>query len=297
MSLEPSLADATATFDASRRRLFGLAYRILGSAAEAEDVLQDAWLKWQAYERSSVTDARAFLSTIVARLAMNALQSARARRETYVGPWLPEPVDTSADPGLGVESAQALELAVLHLLEQLTPAERAAYVLREAFDYEYGQIAGILETGEANARQLVSRARKHLASEKRQTVAASEQRRLLTAFVAAARSGDAAQLEQLLAADVTSFSDGGSAVRAVRIPVSGRRRAAKFIASFAQRFWGGAEVEWLEVNGQAAVLVSRAGRPFAVVSVSTLGSGIERVFWLMNPEKLVRVTSRSAALS
>ncbi len=297
MSPEPALADATATFNAVRRRLFGLAYRMLGSATEAEDVLQDAWLKWQASDRAAVNDSAAFLATIVARLSLNALQSARARRETYVGPWLPEPVDTSADPGLGLESAQALELAVLQLLEQLSPTERAAYVLREAFEYEYPQIASVLETSEANVRQLVSRARKHLLSEKRRAVSANEQRQLLTAFVSAARSGDAAKLEQLFATDVTSFSDGGAAVRAVRIPVQGRRRVAKFVASVAQRFWSGAELSWVEANGRAAVLLLQAGRPFALVTVSTLGSEIERILWVVNPEKLAAVTSSRPALS
>src|SRR5258706_50248 len=150
-------------FVSARPRLFGIAYRMLGSAFEAEDIVQDVWLRWQRTDRSVVRDAPAFLATTTTRLAINLAQPARSRRETYVGTWLPEPVDTSADPGLGAERAEALELAVLVLLEKLSPAERAAYVLREAFDYSYQQIAEILQLAEASTRQLVTRARKHIA--------------------------------------------------------------------------------------------------------------------------------------
>ncbi|MEV4808785.1 sigma-70 family RNA polymerase sigma factor [Micromonospora avicenniae] len=145
-----------------RPRLFGIAYRMLGSASEADDLLQDVWLGWQATDWSVVNDPGAFLATTTTRLAINELQSVRARRETYVGPWLPEPVDTSADPFLGAERGEALELAVLMLMEELTPPERAAYVLREAFDYPYAQIADILQSTEPAVRQMVSRARKHV---------------------------------------------------------------------------------------------------------------------------------------
>src|SRR6476469_8894231 len=147
----------TAEFEAVRPRLFGIAYRMLGSVAEADDVVQDAWLRWQGTDRSVVRDAGAFLATTTTRLAINALQSARVRRETYIGPWLPEPVDTSADPYLGAERGEALEFAALLLMEKLTPNERAAYVLREAFDYPYAQIADILALSEPAVRQLVSR--------------------------------------------------------------------------------------------------------------------------------------------
>ena len=174
------LDHATAVFAEVRPRLFGIAYRMLGSAAEAEDLVQDVWLRWQTYDGAAVADPAAFLATTTTRLAINVLRSARVRRETYVGPWLPEPVDTEADPHLGAERGEALNLAVLMLLERLSPTERAAYVLREAFDYPYPQIAAIVQVGEAAARQLVSRARKHLRSERRAPVTGTEQRRLLS---------------------------------------------------------------------------------------------------------------------
>ncbi len=152
------LEEAAAVFASLRPRLFGIAYRMLSSATEAEDLVQEVWLRWQKYDRSTVDNPAAFLATTTTRLAINALQSARMRRETYIGPWLPEPVDTSADPYLGAERGEALEFAALLLMEKLTPSERAAYVLREAFDYPYRQIAGILQLAEPAVRQLVSRA-------------------------------------------------------------------------------------------------------------------------------------------
>src|SRR5262249_34308137 len=155
--------------------------------AEAEDVVQDVWLRWQTTNRSVVENPEAFLATTTTRLCINVAQSAHARHETYVGPWIPEPVDTTSDPALGAERSEALSFAVLLLLEKLSPTERAAYILREAFDYEYAQIADILQAEEANVRQLVSRARKHIADGRRAPVNSSEQRRLLGAFIEAAQ--------------------------------------------------------------------------------------------------------------
>lgn len=158
---------ATSVFAGLRPRLLGIAYRMLGAADEAEDVVQEAWIRWQTADRDAVHDPPAFLATTTTRLAINAATSARARRETCLGPRLPEPVDTTTDPLLGAERGEALELAVLLLLEKLPPLERAAYVLREAFDYTYAHIADLLHVSEANARQLATRARKHLAAERR----------------------------------------------------------------------------------------------------------------------------------
>ncbi|MDX3095574.1 RNA polymerase sigma-70 factor [Streptomyces sp. ME01-24h] len=273
-------------FHAARGCLFGIAYRMLGSVSEAEDILQDAWIRWQTCDRAKVDNPRAFLATTVTRLAINVLQSARARRETYVGPWLPEPVDTESDPALGAVNGEALEVAVLMLLEKLTPAERAAYVLREAFAYPYAQIADVLGQSNANARQLVSRARKHLAAEKRSSIVAGDHQRFLTAFVAAAKAGDIGVLEEMFAEDVVSYADGGGEVRASKFPVVGRRRVAKYIHAFADRFWIGATVEPLQVNGRPAMKLSRDGAVYAVVMVSVTPEGIDRVMWMMNPRKL-----------
>lgn len=180
---------ATSAFLSVRPRLFGIAYRMLGTAAEAEDVVQEVWLRWQSTDRSVVRDETAFLVATTVRLAISLTQSARSHRETYIGPWIPEPIDTAADPTLGADSGEALELAVLILLEKLSPNERAAYILREAFDYSYRDIGDFLQLTETNARQLVTRARKHLADERRAQVSSSEHRRFLEAFLSAAQKG------------------------------------------------------------------------------------------------------------
>ena len=200
---EVSEADA-ALFHTARPRLFGIAYRVLGAASEADDVVQETWIRWQGTDRSEVRDAAAFLATTTTRLAINVAQSARARRETYVGPWLVDPIDAAADPSRDAEQSEALESAVLVLLQELPPAERAAYVLREAFDYPYRHIAHVLALSEANARQVVTRARRHLSGGHRRPVGANEHQRLLDTFVAAAQTGDLATLEQLLAADTSA---------------------------------------------------------------------------------------------
>jgi RNA polymerase sigma-70 factor (ECF subfamily) len=290
--VEPKAQDNALTeFLKVRPRLFGIAYRILGSAAEAEDIVQDVWLRWQATDRSVVLDPPAFLATTTTRLAVNVAQSARSRRETYVGPWLPEPVDTSADPHLGAERGQALGLAVLLLLEKLSPTERAAYVLREAFDYPYRQIAEILQLEEANTRQLVTRARQHIADGRRTPVNADEQRRLLEAFIAAAQKGDIATLEGLFASDVVSYSDGGGVVRtAARAPVSGSERVAKFIASFAWHFWADVTLKLVDINGQASILISRSGDTVGLVAIDASAQGIDQIIWIMRPSKLAAIS-------
>ncbi|MEV6966548.1 sigma-70 family RNA polymerase sigma factor [Hamadaea sp. NPDC051192] len=180
-----TLEEAVAVFVETRPRLFGIAYRMLGSVTEAEDVLQEAWVRWQRTDRSAIANPSAFLALTTTRLSINVIQSARSRRETYSGQWLPEPVDTSADPALGAERAEALEFACLLLMERLAPAERAAYVLREAFVYPYEQIAEVLEISAVYARQLVSRARKHL----RTAVAGGAERRRDRRPVAGRRVG------------------------------------------------------------------------------------------------------------
>jgi RNA polymerase sigma factor (sigma-70 family) len=198
--------DGLSAFMSVRPRLFGIAYRMLGSAAEAEDVVQDVWVRWQTADRSVVRDAAAFLATTTTRLAINVMQSARSRRETSAGPWLPEPVDTSADPELGAEHGEGLEAGILLLLEHLSPTERAAYILREAFDYTYRDIANVLRLEEANARQVVTRARQHVADGRRMPAHSTEQRRLLKAFIAAAHNGDVASLEGALCAGCRGVS-------------------------------------------------------------------------------------------
>ena len=287
--------EGLSSFFSVRPRLFGIAYRMLGSAAEAEDIVQDVWLRWQATDRSVVHDPPAFLATTTTRLCINLAQSARSRRETYVGEWLPEPVDTASDPTLGAERAEALQLAVLMLLEKLSPAERAAYVLREAFDYSYRQIADILQIEEANARQVISRARKHIANGRQASVPADEQMRLLQAFIAAAQTGDIAALEDLLAEDVVSYSDGGGIVNAARTPIVGRERVSKVIASYAAHFWKGLTLAWIEANGQPSVVMYRGGTAVALVAVGASTQGIHQIMWFVRPSKLAAIARSGVA--
>jgi RNA polymerase sigma-70 factor (ECF subfamily) len=283
--------DGLSAFERTRPRLFGIAYRMLGSAAEAEDVVQDVWTRWQSTDRQVVRDPPAFLATTTTRLAINVLQSARARRETYVGPWLPEPVDTRADPRLGAERAEALQLAVLVLLERLSPTERAAYVLREAFSYEYKEIAEVIHVEEGNARQLVTRARQHVMDGRRARVSCAEQRRLLLSFIAAAQSGDLAELERLFAADVVSRADGGGFIRAAHVPVGGRERVAKYIAGISAWAWRGVDVTVIEANGLASAIISRAGVVVLFLTIEASGEGIDQLLWILRPSKLTGVAA------
>jgi RNA polymerase sigma-70 factor (TIGR02957 family) len=284
------LEEAVAVFTSLRPRLFGIAYRMLSSASEAEDLVQEVWLRWQLTDRGVVENPAAFLATATTRLAINALQSARVRRETYIGPWLPEPVDTSADPYLGAERADALEFAALLLMERLTASERAAYVLREAFDYPYGQIAEILRLTEPAVRQLVSRARKHVAGERRRPASAAAQRELLASFITAARSGDMAALERLFAPGVTSLSDGNGATRVSRRPLVGVTRVARYLISISTWFWDGMDVRWATTNGQASAVLVRDGTVFGVLTVTASAEGIDQLLWIVAPEKIAAVT-------
>jgi RNA polymerase sigma-70 factor (ECF subfamily) len=270
--------------------MFGIAYRMLGSVAEAEDIVQEAWIRWQAADRAAVRDPAAFLTTMTTRLAITATQSARARRETYVGPWLPEPVDTSADPALGAERNEALEFAVLQLLERLKPTERAAYVLRQAFDYSYAQIADMLQVSEANARQLASRSRKHLSVERRAQVGVGEQRRLMEAFIAAAQTGDVGALEQLFVEDIVSVSDGGGVGFAGRKPVIGRARVVNFIATVWKKYWTDAKITWVDANGRPAFLMENPGLLY-FITVHAGPAGIDKIMWVANPAKLAAIAA------
>ncbi|WP_328843225.1 RNA polymerase sigma-70 factor [Streptomyces sp. NBC_00258] len=299
--VEGDLHEAVSVFVKLRPRLFGIAYRVLGSAVEAEDVVQEVWLRWQHTDRAVVISPVAFLSSATTRLAINVAQSARVRRETYIGPWLPEPIDTSNDPQAGAERAEALELALLLVLEKLPPTERAAYVLRQAFDYPYPEIAQILGLSPVNVRKIVSRARKHLTEDQRDSVDATEHRRLLDAFVTAARHGDVASLEALLTSDAVSLSDGNGMRGAARVPVLGRARVANLSTAY-PRFWPTVEVETVEANGRGGVVLYRDGRACTFMTVAATHRGIHQVMWVFNPSKIAALLrscsgSREAAYS
>lgn len=202
-------SDSLSAFLLARPRLFGIAYRMLGNATEAEDVVQDVWLRWQCRKPSMVENPPAFLAVTTTRLCINLNQSAHSRHETYIGVWLQEPVDSQSDPAVGAEHGEALKRAVFLLLERLSAVERAAYILREAFEYSYRKIASVLLIEEPNARQLVFRARRHLVDARRVDVDPEEQRHLLRAFISAKETGDMTALECLFAEGISSSSAGG----------------------------------------------------------------------------------------
>jgi RNA polymerase sigma-70 factor (TIGR02957 family) len=276
-------------FQEQRRRLFGIAYRMLGSATDAEDVLQDAWLRWQAVDPARVDDPAAFLARTVTNLCLNALTSARARREVYLGPWLPEPVLTG-DGDLGpLEDAvqrESVSFALLALLERLSPAERAAYVLREAFAYSSREVAELIGTTEANARQLHSRARRRVTGAQTRQVSTAQWQDLIARFLIAARDGDVAGLEALLAADVVSRADGGGIVNAARRPVQGRENVARYVAGLVARFTEGLLPVFVEVNGAPAVAFTDGENLRGVLVLHADGERLTALDLVVNPEKL-----------
>lgn len=221
---------AAAAFNRSRRRLFGIAYRILRDPSGAEDIVQDAWLRWQAADRAAVVNTEAFLVTSTTRLALNDAQSARRRRERPAGPWLPEIPEPEIGPEAGAERTEAVEDAVFLLLAKLTPPERAAYVLRQAFDYPYDRIAELLHLSNANCRQLVGRAGRHLTSERRRPVSVTAHKLLLDVFLAAARDGDVTELEHLLVAAVLRQTPDRTQSPSETVPCPDRQRWSPDIA-------------------------------------------------------------------
>jgi RNA polymerase sigma-70 factor (ECF subfamily) len=287
-------------FEEQRARLFGLAYRLLGSAADAEDVVQDTYVRWSGADQAAIVAPPVWLARVATNLCLNRLASARARREVYIGPWLPEPVLTS-DGMLGpMESAaqrDSVSLALLVLLERLTPAERAVFVLREAFGYGYRDIAAILGLSEANCRQLHRRVRQRLpAATSRFAPDRGQWRDLVDRFLAAARDGDLPGLERLLAADVTAWADGGVKVVAARRPVLGRDRVARYLAGIT-RFGAGLQISVTEVNGAPAVLGTRAGTLAGVLVLEVSGDQITAVHLMSNPDKLGFASRQVARLS
>ncbi len=274
-----------AAFETHRPALVAIAYRMLGSAAEAEDIVQEAWLRWQAAPRDEVRSGRAFLSTVVTRLCLDHLKSARTNREVYVGPWLPEPVrtDSQVDP-------ETISVAFLVLLESLTPVERAVYLLHEVFGYSHAEVSQMVGKEEATCRQLLHRAREHLQA-RRPRFAPSKQahERLVVGFLSACASGDLEGLKRLLSEDVTAWADGGGKAAAATRPVQGADAVARMYIGIVKKAAPGVEVEIAEVNGWPSVVVRLNGAVFDVISLETDGERIHAIRAVLNPDKLTRV--------
>ncbi|MEV4478394.1 RNA polymerase sigma-70 factor [Micromonospora coxensis] len=287
-------------FDEYRHLLFSVAYRILGSAADAEDAVQDAWLRWSAADRSRVADPKGYLARIVANLALDRLRSAQVRRERYVGPWLPEPILTSTDTADDVAATDAVSMALLVVLETLTPLERAVFVLKEAFGFSYVEIAEAVDRSEDAVRQAAHRARGHVQARRPRFPADRvRQREVTERFVTAATGGDINLLMQLLAPDVTLWTDGGGKVRQAMRPVTGADRVGAWFAGIATRPYQGVEpadmtVELVELNGQAGIVFSGAGRVIATLTLDLDDDGrIAGIHNVANPDKLHAVGART----
>lgn len=288
-------ADDKSTFSEHRQYLFSLAYRMTGSAADAEDLLQETYLRWRQASHDDIRTPRAFLTTVISRLAINHLESARVRREQYVGSWLPEPVVTTAtnDPA---ELSESLTMAFLVLLESLTPLERAVFLLHEVFDYSHGEIGEIVGHSEEASRQSLRRAKQ--AVERRrprfepQPLAAKQ---LTEEFARAMTTGDVAALMNLLHEEIVAYSDGGGRVRAAMNPIFGRDRVARFLAGIAQKSGGGLNRQLEEINGQPGVLGFRNGEAQTALVLDIEQDQIRTVYIVVNPEKLQHLPKERTA--
>ncbi|WP_336957829.1 sigma-70 family RNA polymerase sigma factor [Sphingobium aquiterrae] len=278
-----------ATFQRHRSHLLGLAYRMLGALSEAEDMVQEAWLRWQGEDRADIANPRAFLSRIVTNLCLDQLRSARARRETYVGPWLPEPLVAGVGPDVALEQAESLSVALLLALERLSPLERAAYLLHDIFDMDFAEVAGQLGRSEASCRQLATRARTHVqAGRPRFPLDAGEGDRLVDAFMAATRSGDVAALGQLLAGDITVHADGGGIVRATMNILHDPDKVARFFAGI-ERKADGYPRRILHrglINGLPGYVSLEKGDILQSTAFDIADGVIRAIYIMRNPEKL-----------
>ncbi|MGH8996869.1 MAG: RNA polymerase sigma-70 factor [Acidimicrobiales bacterium] len=270
-----------------RPSLFGIAYRMLGSATEADDLLQEAFLRWQRRPERGVDSPRAYLTSVVVRLCIDQLGSARVRREAYVGQWLPEPVSTEPDPADSAELADTLSLAFLVLLEELSPAERAAFILREVFSYSYPETAAMLGRGEPACRQLVSRATRQI-GDRRPHLDADRHvgEELAVRFLAACADGDVQGLLEVLAPDVVLWGDGGGKAKANLRPVVGAKRASRFLINVAKRIAPGSTVRLAHLNGQPGFVIELDGLPTTATAFDVIGGIICGIRITTNPDKL-----------
>ncbi|MFH0177252.1 RNA polymerase sigma-70 factor [Streptomyces cacaoi] len=281
---------ATDTFVAHRNLLFTVAYEMLGSAADAEDVLQETWLRWVDVDLAQVRDRRAYLVRITTRQALNRLRTMTRRKEAYVGPWLPEPLLTASDVAQDAELAESVSMALMLVLETLSPTERAVFVLREAFDVSYDEIATAVDKSPAAVRQIAHRARKHVdARRPREVVSPRETRAVLESFRRALATGDLQGLLDVLAPEVVMLNDGGGVKQAARRPVVGADRVARFIISTASRHEAVLTGHPTVVNGSPALLVRLDGENDGVMAIRVEDARITGIYYVRNPEKLTRV--------
>ncbi|MGW0869883.1 RNA polymerase sigma-70 factor [Streptomyces sp. NPDC002740] len=281
---------ATDTFVAHRNLLFTVAYEMLGSAADAEDVLQETWLRWVGVDLAQVRDRRAYLVRITTRQALNRLRTMTRRKEAYIGPWLPEPLLTASDVAQDAELAESVSMALMLVLETLSPTERAVFVLREAFDVSYDEIAAAVDKSPAAVRQIAHRARKHVdARRPREVVSARETRAVLESFRRALATGDLQGLLDVLAPEVVMLNDGGGVKQAARRPVIGADKVARFVIGTAGRHEAVLTADPALVNGSPALLVRLDGENDGIMAIRVEDARITGLYYVRNPEKLTRV--------
>jgi RNA polymerase sigma-70 factor (ECF subfamily) len=285
---------ATDNFVAHRNLLFTVAYEMLGSAADAEDVLQETWLRWVKVDLEQVRDQRAYLVRITTRQALNRLRTMKRRKEAYVGPWLPEPLLTAPDVAEDVELAESVSMAMMLVLETLSPTERAVFVLREAFDVGYDEIAAAVDKTPAAVRQIAHRARRHVdARRPRQAVSASETRAALESFRRALETGDPQDLLDVLAPDIVLMSDGGGIKQAALRPIIGAEKVARFMMGGLGKNKLPISVAPTVVNGSPALLVHLDGEIDGVMAISVEDARVTGLYYVRNPEKLNHVASET----
>jgi RNA polymerase sigma-70 factor, ECF subfamily len=288
-----------ATFDRHRGLLFSVAYRMLGSVADTEDMLQETFIRWQQASIEEVRSPRAFLVTIITRLCINHLQSARVQREEYVGEWLPEPLvtDPASDPLGAVKIDESLSMAFLLLLERLTPMERAVFLLREVFEYEYAEIAEVLGQSEANCRQILRRAQQHVGDIRRRFDASAQQRNeLLKQFIQATRKGELKGLVDLLSSEAVLHTDGGGKAIAIPSLVEGAENVAAIILNRMSTVVPKDLVTRLaQINGQPGIVSYRQGKPFSVLTLEIVNARIKAIYVVTNPQKLAHLQNLPAA--
>ncbi|MFE7802137.1 RNA polymerase sigma-70 factor [Nocardia sp. NPDC057440] len=283
---------ATETFVAHRNLLFTVAYEMLGSAADAEDVLQETWLRWVKVDMGQVSDQRAYLVRITTRQSLNRLRTMKRRKEAYVGPWLPEPMLTAPDVAEDVELAESVSMALMLVLETLSPTERAVFVLREAFDVSYDEIAAALEKTPAAVRQIAHRARRHVdARRPRSAVSPSQTRAALESFQRALETGNPQGLLDVLAPEVVLMSDGGGIKRAALRPVIGAEKVVRYILGGTGKFAATLTIDPTVVNGSPALLVYLDGELDGIMAIRIEDAHITGLYYVRNPEKLTRVES------
>jgi RNA polymerase sigma-70 factor (TIGR02957 family) len=287
MSRDARMDPATEAFLAHRNLLFTVAYELLGSAADAEDVLQETWLRWAGVDLGAVHDQRAYLVRITTRQALSRLRTLGRRKESYIGPWLPEPLLTTPDVAQDIELAESVSMAMLLVLETLTPTERAVFVLREVFDVPYDEIAEAVGKTPAAVRQIAHRARAHVAARRPHgAVSPAETRDALAAFQHAAETGDLQRLLDILAPDVVFLGDGGGIVQAVQAPVVGARKVARLLAAGMNRIAGSVSVQPAQVNGYPALILRFTDEIDTVLAVRIDDGLITGLYAVRNPEKL-----------